>query len=74
MDIRALTQSYAVSPQVAPEDFATIRAAGFVTVINNRPDAEIPPQGRWTVSGLALPSDVLTKVYRDNARTVLGLG
>ena len=30
-------------PQVAPEDFATIRAAGFVTVINNRPDAEIPP-------------------------------
>jgi uncharacterized protein (TIGR01244 family) len=42
MDIRALTQTYAVSPQVAPEDFATIRAAGFVTVINNRPDAEIP--------------------------------
>jgi predicted TIM-barrel fold metal-dependent hydrolase len=37
------------------------------------PDAEIPPQGRWTVSGLALPEDVLTKVYRDNARKVLGL-
>lgn len=37
------------------------------------PDAEIPPQGRWTVSALALPPDVLAKVYRDNARRVLGL-
>lgn len=42
MDIRALTPAYAVSPQVAPEDFAAIKAAGYVTVINNRPDAEIP--------------------------------
>lgn len=42
MDIRALTPAYAVSPQVAPEDFAAIKAAGYVTVINNRPDAEVP--------------------------------
>ncbi len=44
MDIRALTPTYAVSPQVAPEDFAAIRAAGYVTVIDNRPDGEIPPE------------------------------
>jgi uncharacterized protein (TIGR01244 family) len=46
MDIRALTPSYAVSPQIAPEDMAQIRAAGYTTVINNRPDAEIPPHLR----------------------------
>lgn len=44
MDIRALTPTYAVAPQVAPEDFAAIRAAGYVTVIDNRPDGEIPPE------------------------------
>ena len=42
MEIRHLTSHYAVSPQIAPEDVAAIRDAGFTTVINNRPDAEIP--------------------------------
>lgn len=43
MEIRALTPTYAVSPQIAPEDLAAIKAAGYLTVIDNRPDAEIPP-------------------------------
>lgn len=43
MDIRALTPAYAVSPQIAVEDLAQIKAAGFTTVIDNRPDGEIPP-------------------------------
>ena len=43
MDIRPITDSYAVSPQIDPADVMAIRAAGYVTVINNRPDAEIPP-------------------------------
>lgn len=42
MDIRHITASYAVSPQIGPEDVAAIKAAGFVRVICNRPDAEIP--------------------------------
>ncbi len=42
MDIRSLTDSYAVSPQIAPADLAAIKAAGFTTVIDNRPDGEIP--------------------------------
>jgi predicted TIM-barrel fold metal-dependent hydrolase len=33
----------------------------------------IPPQGRWTVSGLALESAHLAAIYRDNAARVLGL-
>jgi uncharacterized protein (TIGR01244 family) len=43
MDIRPLTDSYAVSPQITPGDLAAIRAAGYTTVIDNRPDGEIPP-------------------------------
>lgn len=43
MDIRTLTPAYAVSPQIAPSDLAAIRAQGFTTVINNRPDGEIAP-------------------------------
>ena len=31
----------------------------------------IPPQGRWAISGLDLPDDVLAKVYGDNARRLL---
>jgi len=43
MEIRPLTDSYAVSPQIAPGDIAEIAAAGYQTIICNRPDAEIPP-------------------------------
>jgi len=43
MEIRALTPDYAVSPQIEPSDLAAIKAAGYVTIINNRPDGEIPP-------------------------------
>ncbi|WP_208349332.1 TIGR01244 family sulfur transferase [Pseudaestuariivita rosea] len=40
MDIRQLTDTYAVSPQITPDDMPAIAAAGFKTVICNRPDAE----------------------------------
>lgn len=41
MEIRALTPTYAVSPQIEPSDLAAIKKAGYVTIINNRPDGEI---------------------------------
>jgi uncharacterized protein (TIGR01244 family) len=44
MDIRSLTDSYAVTPQITTEDVADIAAAGFTTVICNRPDGEIPTE------------------------------
>lgn len=44
MELRPLTEDYAVSPQIEPQDLAAIRQAGFTTVIDNRPDAEIPPE------------------------------
>lgn len=43
MDIRSLTDAYAVSPQIDPSDLPAIKAAGFTTVIDNRPDGEISP-------------------------------
>ena len=46
MDIRPLTDAYAVSPQIEPADAPAIAEAGFDTVICNRPDAEVPPELR----------------------------
>lgn len=43
MEIRALTPDYAVSPQIELSDLPAIKAAGFGTVIDNRPDGEIAP-------------------------------
>jgi len=38
--IRKVDDSISVAPQIQPEDMAAIKAAGFVTVVNNRPDHE----------------------------------
>ncbi|ATG35344.1 Beta-lactamase hydrolase-like protein [Phaeobacter piscinae] len=43
MDARTLTPRYSVSPQISVEDLPQLAAAGFTTVICNRPDAEVPP-------------------------------
>lgn len=42
MDIRPLTDSYSVTPQITQDDLSAIKAAGYRTVICNRPDPEIP--------------------------------
>jgi uncharacterized protein (TIGR01244 family) len=42
MEFRYLTETYAVAPQITPDDLAAIKAAGFVRIICNRPDGEIP--------------------------------
>ncbi len=46
MDIRPLTDRYAVSPQIAAEDIAALKEAGYSTIICNRPDAEVGPEER----------------------------
>lgn len=40
MDIRQVTEDYSVAGQIGPTDIAAVKAAGFKTVICNRPDAE----------------------------------
>ncbi|NRP15745.1 MULTISPECIES: TIGR01244 family sulfur transferase [unclassified Marinobacterium] len=44
MDVRKLTDSISVSPQVAIEDIKSIADAGFKTVICNRPNGESEDQ------------------------------
>lgn len=53
MDIRPLTPTYAVSPQIETADLAAIKAAGFTTVICNRPDAENPLSLQASVIAMA---------------------
>jgi sulfide:quinone oxidoreductase len=40
MDVRELTDDVSVAPQIALGDMAAIKAAGFATIISNRPDGE----------------------------------
>lgn len=42
MDIRQVTPDYSVSPQISASDVPAIAAAGFRSIICNRPDAEHP--------------------------------
>lgn len=44
MDIKQITPRYSVTPQITPEDLPAIKAAGFTTVICNRPNSENPPE------------------------------
>ncbi|MBP1472833.1 TIGR01244 family phosphatase [Frateuria sp. MAH-13] len=44
MHIRKLTDQVSVSPQILPGEMADLEAAGFRSVINNRPDGEVDDQ------------------------------
>ena len=40
LDIRTINDRFAVAPQIAPGDLPAIAAAGYVAIVNNRPDGE----------------------------------
>ena len=44
MEYREISDNYAVSGQILPEDIAAVKAAGFKSIICNRPDNEQPGQ------------------------------
>jgi len=44
MEIRQITEDYSVAPQIEASDVAEIAAAGFKSIICNRPDEEHPGQ------------------------------
>ena len=46
MDFVQVSERLAVAPQIGPEDLEAIAAAGFVGIVNNRPDGEAPDQPR----------------------------
>ena len=44
MDLKRIDAHVSVAPQISPDDIAAIKAAGFTTIVNNRPDGEAPGQ------------------------------
>lgn len=44
MQPRQITEDFSVSPQITPEDMPAIVAAGFRSIMCNRPDGEDPDQ------------------------------
>lgn len=43
LPVTPVTDQFAVAPQLSPTDMAAVAAAGFKSVINNRPDGEGGP-------------------------------
>jgi len=47
MEFRKISDVLSVSPQINVSDVAKIKAAGFLTIVNNRPDNEEEDQPLW---------------------------
>ncbi|MDU8929103.1 TIGR01244 family sulfur transferase [Alisedimentitalea sp. MJ-SS2] len=62
MDIKQLTPTLSVSSQIGPEHAPAIAAAGFRTVICNRPDTENPEELQSALIGAAIEAQGLTFV------------
>ena len=60
MNARQITEDYTVSPQISVEDVAAIKAAGFKSVICNRPDDEDPGQPSAAEIGRAVEAAGMT--------------
>jgi uncharacterized protein (TIGR01244 family) len=44
LELKRINDQVAVAPQISPDDIAQIKAAGYKTIVNNRPDGEAPDQ------------------------------
>jgi uncharacterized protein (TIGR01244 family) len=44
LELKRINDDVSVAPQISPDDMPALKAAGFTTVINNRPDGEAPDQ------------------------------
>ena len=47
ISVRTISPDFSVSSQVDPADFDALVAAGFRSIISNRPDGEEPGQPSW---------------------------
>ena len=59
MNIREISPTYSVSPQILASDMATIAQAGYKSVICNRPDAEHDPSEAMDVMSDAAQAEGL---------------
>ncbi len=63
MDLRPLTDSIAVAPQIELADLPHLAAAGFRSVIDNRPDSEIGPDQASAAIAAAAEAEGLAFTY-----------
>ena len=61
--VTPLSQTLSVAGQISPEDLTAIAAAGFKSVLCNRPDGESPGQCGWQVLATAARQAGLAMVY-----------
>lgn len=63
MEIKSLTDSLSVSPQIMPSDIQAIKDAGFRAIICNRPDGEGADQPTYDEIAAAAQNAELKSVY-----------
>ncbi|MGE4218037.1 MAG: TIGR01244 family sulfur transferase [Alphaproteobacteria bacterium] len=64
MDLKALDANLSVTGQILPEDVPAIAAAGFKSIICNRPDGESEDQPAYAAVEAAARAAGLTVVYQ----------
>ncbi len=74
MDIRPLDPALHVAPQIALEDVPALKAAGYATLISNRPDGEEPGQPDAAAVRAAAEAAGLTFVHIPVSMPALGPG
>lgn len=62
MEIRQITDDYAVSPQIAVTDIAAIKEAGFRSIVCHRPDGEQP--GQPSAADIAVAAEAADLIFR----------
>lgn len=65
MEIRPLSENFAVSPQITPADIPAIREAGFKTVVCNRPDGEVTDEQASKAIRAAVEAEGLRFVFNE---------
>lgn len=63
MDLRPVTDGFAVAPQLELDDFSELARLGFRHVVNNRPDGELPDQPSSAEAQVAAKAAGLTYVH-----------
>jgi len=64
MNIKKLTENISVSAQIKHSDMADLAKLGFKTVINNRPDREVPFQPRSKTLAARAKKAGITYLYQ----------
>ena len=64
MDLKQLDQNLSVAGQIAPEEVGAIAAAGFRSIICNRPDGESDDQPAYAAIRAAAEAAGLTIAYQ----------